>query len=322
MKELIAKYLRYLEVEKRYSTHTIDSYRRDLHQLLEFVAEYADCSEEEIQIEQIDRLVIRLWLGRLAENDAAKSSMARKTASIRSFFKYLYRRGHINKNPAHLLIVPKKEKRLPTTVHPEEIRRMMELADGTTPRELQDRAILELLYGSGIRLRELTGLNVDDLDLKAGQVRILGKGSRQRIVPLGSRAAEALQHHLKHRGELFGKRSDSDAHKALFLAASGHRIYPRAVQKLVRRYLEKTSEITQKSPHVLRHSFATHMLDAGADIRIIKEFLGHTNLSATQVYTHTSVERLKKVYDQAHPRSEPTHHKESTNNEPVKGEEK
>ena len=180
---------------------------------------------------------------------------------------------------------------------------MMELAPGDNPRSAQDRAIMELFYGTGIRLSELTGLNLGDVDMNLNQVKVLGKGAKQRIVPLGSKASESLKAHLSSRERLFGNKTDEDARKAVFLAPGGQRIYARAVQRMVKDYLQRASEVTQKSPHVLRHSFATHLLDKGADIRVIKELLGHANLAATQVYTHTSVERLKNVYDLAHPRA-------------------
>lgn len=303
MKELIEQYLNYLRVERRYSPHTCTAYRNDLSQFLSYCATLQECEEENVNPDSIDRLAIRLWLGELSENGAARSSVTRKAASVRSFFRYAFKRGILQKNPANLLIIPKKQRRLPTTVQPEEIGRMMELASGKEPVVRQDRAILELFYSTGIRVSELAGLNLSDLNKSLRQIRVSGKGRRERIVPLGSKALEALESHIKGREELYGERTNSDAKHALFLAPRGHRIYPRVIQKMVRRYLEKTSEVTHKSPHVLRHSFATHMLDAGADIRMIKEFLGHANLSSTQIYTHTSVERLKNVYEQAHPRA-------------------
>lgn len=303
MQTLIQKYLRYLEIERNSSSHTLVSYKKDLSQFLNYCSETFGCEPGDVSMEPIERLTIRLWLGELSESGYARSSIARKVASIRSFFKYCFKRGHIGKNPAHLLIVPKKEQRLPKTVQSEEIRQMMELVDGDTPGDIQDRAMLELFYSTGIRLSELVQLNLSDINLKLKQVLIQGKGNKQRIAPIGGPALEALERHMENREKLYGKRTDRDARKALFLADSGHRIYPRIVQKKVKKYLTLASEVTQKSPHVLRHSFATHMLDAGADIRIIKEFLGHTNLSATQIYTHTSVERLKNVYEQAHPRA-------------------
>ncbi|SHF67058.1 integrase/recombinase XerC/integrase/recombinase XerD [Fodinibius roseus] len=301
MKNAIDKYLRYLNVERNASPHTITSYRNDLEQFLTFCR--AHFEREAPDINRIERITIRLWLGELSERGLAKSSIARKVATVRSFFKYSFKRGLVEQNPAHLLIVPKKDQLLPQTVSAADIERMMELAPGDTPRSAQNRAILELLYGTGIRLSELTSLNEDDINPGLRQIKVTGKGSKQRIVPMGARAKEAIERHLDTRPELYGKKTDADARKAVFLAAGGQRIYGRAVQRLVKDFLQRTSEVTQKSPHVLRHSFATHLLDNGADIRVIKELLGHADLSATQVYTHTSVERLKNVYELAHPRA-------------------
>ncbi len=303
MKKLIEKYLKYLQVERNSSPHTIISYKNDLTSFLDFCTSQFECDPEDVDVQRITRLIIRLWLGDLSEQGLSKSSIARKVAALRSFFKYTFKRGYITKNPAHLLVVPKKDKSLPKTVTPEDLSRMLENVNIETTRGLQDRAILEVFYGTGIRVSELVGLNLTDLDLRAGQITVRGKGNKERIVPLGATARDILKDFTKKRIELYGPRTNSDARKALFLAASGQRAYVRAVRYMVEKYLSRESEVTQKSPHVLRHSFATHMLNNGADIRLIKEFLGHANLAATQVYTHTSVERLKNVYEQAHPRA-------------------
>lgn len=303
MKVLIEKYLKYLSVERNASEHTIISYRNDLETFLNFTADVEQVSTDAVNLSSISRLSIRLWLGDLSEQGMAKSTIARKVAALRSFFKYCFKRGHIEKNPAHLLVVPKKDKSLPKTATVEDIERMMGAVNTETTRGLQNRAILELFYGTGMRLSELTGLNLSDIDLKQHQVTVKGKGNKQRIIPLGKTVSNVLKDFIEKRPELYGDRTDADAKKALFIAASGQRIYDRAVGLIVEKYFKMTSEVTQKSPHVLRHSFATHMLDNGADIRIIKEFLGHANLAATQVYTHTSIERLKNVYEQAHPRA-------------------
>lgn len=303
MKSAIAKYLRYLNIERNASPHTITSYKNDLSQFLDFSARHFGIEQADLALNQIERLTIRLWLGELSEEGLAKNTIARKVAAIRSFFKYAFKRGLVERNPAHLLIVPKKDKPLPKTATPEDLNRMMDLAEGDHPRSTQDRAILELFYSTGIRLSELVGLDTDAINIELKQVKVFGKGSKERIIPIGSQSLKALKNHLESRHELFGPRTDEDAKKALFIAAGGQRMYARAVQRLVKDYLMKASEVTQKSPHVLRHSFATHLLDRGADIRVIKELLGHANLAATQVYTHTSVERLKTVYELAHPRA-------------------
>ncbi len=304
MTELISKYLQYLKIERNASVHTINSYGNDLSQLLDFATREFNKESRHVQVDEIDRLTIRLWLGELSENGMARNTIARKVASVRSFFKYCFKRGYIDKNPAHLLIVPKKEQRLPKTVRLTDIETMMNLADGDEPAQIQEKAILELFYSTGMRLSELTGLNVTDLDLNQRQITVFGKGSKQRTIPLGNKALDSCNRHLQTRKKLLTSKSSPDAKTALFIAPEGGRMYPRKVQRIVKDYFLKVSEVTQKSPHTLRHSFATHMLDAGADIRMIKEFLGHANLASTQVYTHISVERLKKVYSQAHPRAE------------------
>ncbi|WP_234571862.1 tyrosine recombinase XerC [Rhodohalobacter sp. 614A] len=304
MKELIDKYLKYLKIERNSSDHTITSYQNDLTQLLDFTAQHFEKEPDSVDVSDIDRLTIRLWLGELTEEGMARNTIARKVAAVRSFFKYCYKRSYITKNPAHLLIIPKKEKRLPKIVQAGEINEMMELASDPAPETVQERAILELFYSTGIRLSELTNLNVKDIQIHQHQLTVLGKGSKQRIVPLGDKALDAIKNHLQTRSELFTTKSSKEAKNALFLSVGGNRIYPRMVQRIIKKYLLKVSEVTQKSPHTLRHSFATHMLDAGADIRLIKEFLGHANLASTQIYTHTSVERLQKIYSQAHPRAE------------------
>ncbi len=303
MKVVIEKYLRFLSVEKNFSEHTIISYKTDLNSFLDYCALQQEVESDNVAIDSITRINIRLWLGELSGRDLAKSTIARKVASLRSFFKYAFKRGHIQKNPAHLLVVPKKDKVLPKTVTSEDISRLMESVNTESATGKQDLAILELFYATGIRLSELVNLNAEHINFRQNQVIVLGKGNKQRIVPLGKDAVQALKNHLSEKEKLYGTRTNTDARRAAFIAASGQRMYQRAAQRIVEKYLTKTSEVTQKSPHVLRHSFATHMLNNGADIRIIKDFLGHASLAATQIYTHTSVERLKNVYEQAHPRA-------------------
>ncbi len=303
MNDIIKKYLRYLKIERNFSDHTILSYENDISSFMEFCADYYSKEPGNIDISEINRLTIRLWLGELSEQNYAKSSIARKVAALRSFFKYAFKRGHVQTNPAHLLVIPKKSTTLPKTVTPEEINRMMEAVNIDSATGKQELALLELFYGTGIRLSELIQLNHENINFRQNQIIVLGKGNKQRIIPLGKKALTALKQHLENRDKLYGERTDTDARKAVFLAAHGQRMYPKFAQRVVHKHLMSASEVTQKSPHVLRHSFATHLLNNGADIRIIKEFLGHASLAATQRYTHTSVERLKNVYELAHPRA-------------------
>lgn len=303
MKEIINKYLRYLKIERNFSEHTILSYKNDIDSFTTFCSSHFNANLDDIDIKSIDRLTIRLWLGELSEQEYAKSSIARKVAALRSFFKYSFKRGHIDTNPARLLVIPKQSTTLPKTVTPVEIERMMESVNTTSATGKQELALLELFYGTGIRLSELIQLDAENINFRQNQIIVLGKGNKQRIIPLGKQALTALKNHLESKNKLYGKRTNTDARKAVFLAAHGQRMYPKFAQRIVHKHLTNVSEVTQKSPHVLRHSFATHLLDNGADIRIIKEFLGHSSLAATQRYTHTSVERLKNVYELAHPRA-------------------
>lgn len=307
MLEAIHNFLNYLKVERNYSEYTLISYKTDLLQFLCFCSDELDCEKENVALDNIDRLLIRTWMASLSEQGLKKSSVARKTASLRSFFNYTAKRGYVDKNPARLLVVPKKDRVLPKTVTPEAMNRMIDQVETESPRGIQTKAILELFYSTGIRLSELVQLNVEDVNFTGSQITVMGKGAKQRIVPIGKNAAKELKRYLKIREQLFGTKTDKDANKALFLALHGQRIYSRAVQRMVEKWLRKVSEVQPKSPHVLRHTFATHLLDKGADIRVIKELLGHSSLASTQVYTHTSVEHLHNVYETAHPRAKSTH---------------
>ncbi len=302
------KFMAFLRVEKNASKHTLSSYETDLHQFFAFLCTHFDT--EEFSIDQIDRLAIRLWLGELAEQGLAQSSIARKVAALRSFFKYAFKHSWIQKNPAHLLVIPKKDRTLPKTVPSHDIQRMLDgYGNEDNPiGSFQDSVILELFYSSGVRVSELCGLNIKDVQLNQAWIKVRGKGNKERIIPISSSVNTMLRNYLSQRN-----RPTADNYLAsnevkkneipLFIAPSGQRIYPKYVYRIVHKALEQFSEVTQKSPHVLRHSFATHMLDNGADIRMIKEFLGHSSLASTQVYTHTSVERLRTIYEQAHPRA-------------------
>ena len=302
MRELIDTYLRYLRIEKNSSAHTLTAYKSDLEQFVDYlcseVPEFAPSPDPD----GIQRIHIRIWMGYLSEKGISKTSIIRKSAAIRSFFKFAVKRGFIRENPARQLITPKKEKVLPKSVGRFEIESVLETAASHKQHELAV-AVIELFYSSGIRLSELIQINLDDIDFGHKQVKVMGKGAKQRIVPFGKPAHDAINRWLAIRETYITGNTAADDARALFLTPKGKRLYPRFVQKLVEKSL-MGSEVTQKSPHVLRHSFATHLLDGGADIRIIKELLGHSSLAATQVYTHTSVEHLKGIYKKAHPRAE------------------
>lgn len=305
MKTLIEKYLHYLKVEKNASPNTILSYNNDLSGFREFLTrQIVNDMSPEPDVSKIGRLDIRLWLGDLSESGMGRSTIARKAASIRSFFKYCFKRGFIDRNPAQLLIIPRKGKRLPNTIEESELQAMFDSASAETAMERQNMAILELFYGTGIRLAELLQLDADAVDFSRKQFKVTGKGNKERIVPVGDKAMDALKLHLSGRDSLIGQNSSPDDRKAMFLTSRGRRMYPQAVRKMVGKYLSGHTESEQKSPHVLRHSYATHMLNRGADIRVIKELLGHSSLAATQIYTHTGIDRLKKVFEMSHPRGQ------------------
>lgn len=288
----IQQFTTYLHSERDVSPHTLAAYRSDLAQLLVFAVREKGAT---VSAQDVDHLLIRRYLAGLSK-DNKKSSIGRKLAAIRSFFRFLLRRGTIVKNPAELVATPKKEQRLPFHLDIDQATTLMEAPDDGQKYALRDRAILELLYSSGLRVSELTGLNIGELDLGAGMVRVTGKGGKERIVPVGSRALEALQVYL-------GQRSDGMTKGAFFLNTRGGRINRRSVARIVDTHVMRIASFKRISPHTLRHTFATHMLEGGADLRAIQELLGHASLSTTQKYTHVSIDRLMEVYDKAHPKA-------------------
>ncbi len=288
----IEQFTTYLQTERDVSVHTLAAYRSDLSQLLTFVAQDKG---EAISAQDIDHLLLRRYLAGMSKK-TRKSSIGRKLAAIRSFFRFLLRRGVITKNPAELIATPKKEQRLPFHLDIDQTTALMEAPESGQKYALRDRAILELLYSSGLRVSELTGLNICEFDPTGGMVRVTGKGGRERIVPVGSRAQNALQEYLNQRNE-------ETARGALFLNTRGGRINRRSVARIVDTHVLRIAAFKRISPHTLRHTFATHMLEGGADLRAIQELLGHASLSTTQKYTHVSIDRLMEVYDKAHPKA-------------------
>jgi integrase/recombinase XerC len=303
---LIGQFIHYLSIEKNASPHTCRGYLKDLEEFERFLKDSGTplSSGGEVRMENVDRLAIRKYLSFLHRRNK-KSSIARKISTLRSFFKYLVKEERISSNPAKTVSSPKVEKILPTALTVDETFRLVESTKGIpeTPssekgkkRRLRDLTILELLYSSGLRVSELVGLNSNQLDLELGIVRVMGKGRKERIVPVGKKAVEAVKNYLEERGTL-------EAESPLFVNARGSRLTARSVGRLVKEYTRRSGIFRKVSPHTLRHTFATHLLDAGADIREIQEMLGHASLSTTQRYTHVSMGKLMEVYDKAHPRS-------------------
>jgi integrase/recombinase XerC len=303
---LIPQFIHYLTVEKNASPHTCRCYQGDLEGFEDFLKNSGMVltSSGEVEWEKVDRIAIRKYLSFLHRKNK-KSSMARKISTLRSFFRYLNREQMIGSNPAKSISTPKVEKTLPTTLTVDEAFRLMESPKNLSEKcptavradkRLRDRAILELLYSSGLRVSELVGLNSNQIDLDLGIVRVMGKGRKERIVPVGIKAVESLNAYLDERG--MAKEGDP-----LFVNSLGGRLTARSVGRLIKKYSRHSGIFRKVSPHSLRHTFATHLLDAGADIREIQEMLGHSSLSTTQRYTHVSMGKLMEVYDKAHPRS-------------------
>lgn len=292
LSEQIVVFCTYLDTERNVSSHTLSAYRRDLEQLAAFIARE---NGEAAGVTDVDHLLLRRYLALLGKR-AKKSSIGRKLAAIRSFFRFLVRRGVVDKNPAELIATPKKENRLPFHLDIDQVTTLVEAPQRDDKHALRDRAILEMLYSCGLRVSELTGLAIGDLDLSGGMVRVLGKGGKERIVPVGSRAQEAIREYLAERGDLAGS-------GPLFLNTRGQRINRRSVTRIVDAHVLRIAAFKRISPHILRHTFATHMLEGGADLRAIQELLGHASLSTTQKYTHVGIDRLMEVYDKAHPKA-------------------
>ena len=293
MQQWIEQFTRYLADERNLSPHTRAAYLRDLNEFRIFLEQHGGSGKAALT--RLDSLLLRRYLAELHKRNQ-RTSIARKLSTLRTFFRYLVREGHLPGNPAEGLSTPKLNSYLPKTLSVDEAAALMERGYGNDVLDLRDRAIVELFYSSGLRVSELTGLDVGALDLRENLVRVLGKGRKERIVPIGRKAHEALVDYLEER-------SLPDEGEPLFLNARGGRLTPRSVQRNLKTRLIKAGIIKDISPHALRHSFATHLLDGGADLRAIQELLGHASLSTTQKYTQVSVDQLMAVYDKAHPRS-------------------
>ena len=295
--EAIAGFGRYLESERRASPRTVEAYGDDLKGLLAFARSRSSRAVDDVGA--VDVYLLRGWLGILARKHAP-SSIQRKVSAVRTWMRWLRRRRVIATCPADELAAPRVRRGLPTLLSVDAAKEVVEAASGDTPKALRDRAVLELLYGSGLRVSELCSLDLDQLDLAGGSARVLGKGNKERVVPLGGRCLEALSRWLETRPQWLRARHP-DAARAVFLTVTGRRLYMRAVEQLVKDYGALGAGRADLHPHALRHTCATHMLDGGADLRAIQEMLGHASLSTTQRYTHVSMEHLMRVYDAAHP---------------------
>jgi len=282
----IEKFARYLEIEKNYSAHTLLNYRHDLDSFRKFLGD--------TKIENTDYLTLRKYLVVLKEQKLNNVSISRRLSCLRSFFRFLNRENYLKNNPMVNISSPKKEKHLPLFLTEGEVTGLIDSVISRDEMGLRDRAILETFYSTGVRISELAGLSIDNIDFIGAVVKVFGKGKKERMVPIGDTALGAIRNYLDKRAK---------QPEAVFLNKNGKRITDRGIRGIVAKYLRLASIRQGVSPHTLRHSFATHLLNRGADLRSVQELLGHANLSTTQVYTHLTTERLKSVYDKAHPRA-------------------
>ena len=301
MQALMASFVAHLRFEKNYSPHTVESYSRDLDQFLRHLT--AGRTNREIKPSDLDHITIREFLSRLSQAGNRKVTIARKLSVLRSFFRYLYREGHLDRNPAKLVRTPRQPLKTPRFLSLPEVESILTLPPAKTLKGVRDRAILELLYASGLRVGELVGLNLIDLSMNRRLVRVRGKGNKERVVPFGEPSRASLAAYLEARRRILAKRKDGPETPALFLNLRGRRLTARSVQRNLGACIRQAALPLDVHPHLLRQSFATHLLDNGADLRSIQELLGHESLSTTQRYTHVSIEQLQKVYRAAHPKA-------------------
>jgi len=288
------QFLDHLKYEKNASPHTIKSYRQDLTQLAAYL------QEQTVSLKKVDNVVLRGFLATLYAKREKKSTVARKLAAIRSFFQFCIKKKWLEDNPAKVVSTPKQEKPVPSFLSEEEMSQFLDLPQTDKPLDLRDKAMLELLYATGIRVSELVGIDMDNVSFDERLIRVKGKGKKERIVPFGKIAEDSLSKYLRVR-RLINKGDVDDT--ALFLNYRGNRLTPRSVERTVDKYIKTTAVRRKISPHSLRHSFASHLLSRGADLRVIQELLGHESLATTQKYTHLDLKQLLDVYKKSHPRS-------------------
>lgn len=294
----IERFLAYLKIEKHASSHTLRSYHRDIVDFYQYFAEKGS----PLSVVEINNLHIREYLTVLMRNQYSRTTIARKLSGLRSFYRFLMREQVVKSNPVKEVSTPKLAKTLPKSLYQDEMVSLLNQPDLQTPLGIRDRAILELLYASGMRVSELVGLSTQSLDLDIGVALVFGKGAKERYVPIGKIAIEFIQKYLKEvRPMLLAQYHE--VHDTLFLNSRGGPLTDRSVRRIVEKYIGSANVSLKATPHTFRHSFATHLLDGGADLRSVQELLGHRNLSTTQIYTHVSKERLRDTYNQSHPRA-------------------
>ena len=296
------KFINYIQFEKRYSPHTVTAYRTDLEQFYEFLNQQYGIS----YIGEVNHSMVRSWLVSLLEMQNSPRSIKRKITTLKSYYKFLSREGIIDQNPIRKIITPRSPQRLPVYVEKERMDILLDEIDfGKGFPALRDKLILELFYATGIRLSELVNLKESDIDFHRSTIKVLGKRNKERLIPFSDKFRKLLKEYLQSRKEEITTLSAIEpvSPVSLFITNNGRNIYPKMVYRIVNYYLEQVTTIEKKSPHVLRHTFATHMLNNGAELNVVKELLGHANLSATQIYTHLTIEKLKKIYQQAHPKA-------------------
>ena len=296
-----ARFQTYLTIERNYSPHTLEAYVRDLDTLHAYlVAQEGIDVYEPGDVEKLTHRIIRNWMAQLVHEGMAPRSVARKISAVKTYLNFLQRSGYLPNNPAKRLHVPGFDKNLPHFLKEQEAEALFEQElYPATLEGVRDKCVLELLYGCGLRRSEIIALRREDVDMAARQLKVSGKGNKERIVPFGHHAYQALNAYLQEV-----QTAGISLEEAFFVRPSGEKLYPQLVYRIVKHYLSRVSDLAQRSPHVLRHTFATHLLDHGADLNAIKELLGHNSLAATQVYTHNSIRKLKSVHQQAHPRSD------------------
>ena len=298
MKVQIETFIETLSAEKGFSPHTCRAYRKDLEQFLDFLDRQSE-SETSLDIRRVDGMVIRSYLGFLHKK-YQKTTIARKLSALRSFFRFLVKKGLISRNPAEAVLTPKRGRPVPNYLPVDEVFRLLDSLKGKSVLALRNRAILETLYSTGLRVGELVGVDVRDVDFDGGVVRVLGKGNKERLTPVGKTALCSIRCYLDSRVQ--AKTMPDSQRTPLFLNRLGGRLSARSVGRMLDQVVRQLGLMRFITPHGLRHTFATHMLDAGADLRIVQELLGHASLSTTQRYTHVSIDRLMEVYDKTHPR--------------------